>query len=63
MTPPDMTTSSGILTEIGSALTAVFGWLSNAVTFITSNPIIYVPMLISIGVAVTIGIVKLFVRG
>lgn len=58
-----MTTSSGILTEIGSALTAVFGWLSNVVTFITSNPIVYVPMLIGIGTAVAIGITKLFVRG
>lgn len=48
---------SSILTDIGSILTAMFGWVSNVFSAITSSPILFIFVVGTFGL-VCIGIVR-----
>lgn len=50
-------TLSSILTDIGSVLTAMFGWISNVFTAITGNPVLFIMVVGTFGL-VCIGIVR-----
>lgn len=52
-----------LLTNMGTVLTSIFTWCTSGIDFIVQHPIVYVPMLISIVSAVTLGIVSRLIRG
>lgn len=48
---------SSLLTQIGQILTAMFGWITNVFTAITSNPILFILVVGTFGL-ICIGIVR-----
>lgn len=50
-------TLATILSDIGTILTSMFGWVSNVFTAITSNPILFIMVVGTFGL-VCIGIVR-----
>ena len=50
-------TLAQVLENIGSVLTAMFGWISNVFTAITANPILFIMVVGTFGL-ICIGIVR-----
>lgn len=50
-------TLASILSDIGTVLTSMFGWISNVFTAITGNPILFIMVVGTFGL-VCIGIVR-----
>lgn len=50
-------TLASILSDIGTILTSMFGWISNVFTAITANPILFIMVVGTFGL-VCIGIVR-----
>ena len=58
-----MSTVTGFLTELGNIVTEVIGWLGEMLTFVTGNPVILVPLLMSFVVGGVVGILMRILRG
>lgn len=60
-----MTTEAlqNFLSTLGSIVTAVIGWLGSMLDFITSNPVILVPLLMFFVVGGVVGILMRIMRG
>ena len=60
-----MTTEAltNFLGTLGDIVTAVISWLGSMLTFITSNPVILVPMLMFFVVGGVVGILMRIMRG
>lgn len=54
-------TMETIITNVGSIITAAMTWATSAVTFITSNPLILMFVLISL-VGIGVGLVRRFLN-
>ncbi len=58
-----MTTVQTFLETLGSIITEVISWLGEMLTFITTNPVIFVPMLMFFVVGGVVGILMRILRG
>lgn len=59
----ETTTLASFLTSLGDIVTAVFGWVGDALQFIISEPILYVPLLGFFVVGGAVGILMRVMRG
>lgn len=58
-----MDTLATFLENMGTIVTSVFGWVGQAIDFVVSNPIIYVPLLGFFIVGGAVGILMRVMRG
>lgn len=58
-----MATVTSVLSVLESILTSVITWMGSMLTFITSNPIILVPMLMFFVAGGVIGLIMRVLRG
>lgn len=58
-----MDTVANVITTLGEVVTGVIGWMGQVLDFITTNPVILVPMLMFFVTGGVIGLITRLMRG